>query len=508
MKIKIKKQVVDGSVERKFLIGIIMSDRFIKESSSFYDASLMESKAILKIADWCFTYFQRYNKAPGKHIKDIFEAWEDKLDKSERELIKGLLVGVSNEYERADKLNVEYLLDITEKHFRQLSIKKLASQVKGLAAEEQVEEAEALISAYKRVGRPSSLGTNPFGNADLIRTAFEEVETPLFTFPGRLGRMFNPILTRNQFVALMGPEKRGKTWWLNEFAVRAAKARCNVALFQIGDMSEGQVTVRLCVRIAGKSNLPYYTGVKILEPIPDCLLNQNGRCKRKKCKGIVEEFDPEHIREYFEKGIHHKPCIECMDERFFKGSFWYRHRIIDKPLTWREAFKIGNKFLGRIRGRDFKLSVHPSDQLTVTGLKNILDNWEAFEDFIPDVIIIDYADNLAPDERKEEYRHQQNRTWKMLRGLSQERHCLVITATQANAASYKQASLGMENYSEDKRKYAHVTGMFGLNQTPNEKRQGIMRINTIVLREGEFNVEDEVQVAQCLQLGKPCLFSF
>ena len=147
MKIKIKKQVVDGSVERKFLIGIIMSDRFIKESSSFYDASLMESKAILKIADWCFTYFQRYNKAPGKHIKDIFEAWEDKLDKSERELIKGLLVGVSNEYERADKLNVEYLLDITEKHFRRLSIEKLASNVKGLAAEEQVEEAEALISA-------------------------------------------------------------------------------------------------------------------------------------------------------------------------------------------------------------------------------------------------------------------------------------------------------------------------------------------------------------------------
>jgi hypothetical protein len=131
-----------------------------------------------------------------------------------------------------------------------------------------------------------------------------------------------------------------------------------------------------------------------------------------------------------------------------------------------------------------------------------------FDNFIPDVIIIDYADNLAPENAREEPRHQVNRTWKMLRGLSQERHCLVVTATQAAGRSYKKNSVEMEDYSEDKRKYAHVTACFGLNQTPEEKRAGLMRIGPIVMREDEFFAEEEVYIGQALRLGRPLLFSF
>ena len=138
----------------------------------------------------------------------------------------------------------------------------------------------------------------------------------------------------------------------------------------------------------------------------------------------------------------------------------------------------------------------------------MLDSWEVFEGFIPDVIVIDYADNLAPENTREEYRHQQNRTWKMLRGLSPERHCLVVTATQANTASYDQTTLTMKNFTEDKRKYAHVTGMFGLNQSTEEKRAGLMRLNSLVMREDEFYAEDEVNVAQAIWKGAPLLFSF
>lgn len=507
-KIKITKKQIDSSIERKFLIGSIMSDRFLKEASAFYDPSLVEAKYVLKVSEWCFQYFQKYQKAPGKHIQDIYEAWEDKLEKSERELIKELLISISDEYERADKLNVEYLLDQTEKHFRQLSLEKLSRQIKGLASDEQIEEAEALIGNYKRVGRPGNLGANPFKDAERIQQAFEKVETPLFTFPGKLGKFLNPVLCRGHFIGLLGPEKRGKTWWLNEFAIRAARARCNVALFQIGDMSEAQITVRLCIRLAGKSNLQHLEGEKIAVPVLDCLIGQQGKCKKKKCKPLSKDFDKNLIKEYFEKGIRHKVCTECKDEKFFKGSLWYKNQTFTKALTWREAYKVGNKFLGRIKGRDFMLSTHSADQLSVSGIKNILDSWEIFENFIPDVIIIDYADNLAPEKNNEDKRDQQNRTWKMLRGLSLDRHCLVAVATQADAASYNQTSLTMNNFSEDKRKFAHVTGMFGLNQTPAEKRLGIMRINTLVLREGRFDTEEEVSVAQCLEFGKPCLFSF
>jgi len=95
-----------------------------------------------------------------------------------------------------------------------------------------------------------------------------------------------------------------------------------------------------------------------------------------------------------------------------------------------------------------------------------------------------------------------------LRGLSQERHCLMVTATQASARAYGKDLIDMSDYSEDKRKYAHVTAMIGLNQTPDEKKVGIMRINMIVQREGEFFSERTVKIAQDLRIGRPLLFSF
>ena len=459
--IKVRRQNVDGTAERKLLTGMIVSDVFIKQAMPFYDPDLVEQKYVRIVAEWCANYYQRYAKAPGVHIKDIFDSHADKMDPAERDLISDLLESLSEEYERADKMNTPYLLDQAEAYFKTRSLRQLFAEGRGLLLEGDVAGAEGVLSEYKRVGRPSSLGANPFKDADGMRRAFEQAEKPLFAFPGALGFMLNEELARDKFLAFMGPEKRGKTWWCNELTIRAANARCNVALFQIGDMSEEQMKVRLGVRLSGRSNREKYCGAH-----------------------------------------------ECPFPNSDKTGCDYKTIPAVKSLTWREAWHVGQKFLRRTRGRDFKLSVHPSDQLSVTGLKTILDSWDTFDNFIPDVIVIDYADNLAPENRREEPRHQQNHTWKLLRGLSQERHCLVVTATQASAGSYDQTTLTMKHFSEDKRKYAHVTAMVGLNQTQAEKRARLMRLNMLVQREGEFYADDSVTVAMDLWRGRPFLFSF
>jgi hypothetical protein len=489
---------------------MIVSTEFMEGVVTFYDPDLVETRFVRTVAEWCARYFKQYGKAPGPHVKDIFESHATRMDPAEREFISDLLTSLSDEYARADKVNVHYLLDQAEAYFKTRSLSQLSREISGCLLEGEVQEAESLLGGYKRVGRPLSLGENPFRSADAISRAFEHEETPLFSLPGALGRMLNRELKRDQFLAVMGPEKRGKTWWLNEIAIRAAKARCNVALFQVGDMSEDQVTLRLSVRLAGRSNIPCYCQMHE-SPVPDCLLGQLGRCQKgNRRKALAEKIERSELKGLYLSGDHdgHKPCTECIADQNFRGSLWYRKVPEAKPLTWREAWKTGCRFLGRIKGRDFRLSVHPSDQLTVSGIKGILDNWETFDNFIPDVVVIDYADNLAPEDRREEYRHQQNRTWKLLRGLSQERHCLVVTATQASARAYGKELIDMGDYSEDKRKYAHVTAMVGLNQTPDEKKSGIMRINMVVQREGEFFSERTVKIAQDLWVGRPLLFSF
>ena len=121
------------------------------------------------------------------------------------------------------------------------------------------------------------------------------------------------------------------------------------------------------------------------------------------------------------------------------------------------------------------------------------------------MIVIDYADILAPPHGVADTRDQINSTWKQLRALSQSTHSLVVTATQADANSYNANTIGRSNFSEDKRKLAHVTGLVGLNANSDEKECGILRLNWIVLRESAFTETQCVHVAGCLEIGNPAI---
>ena len=83
-----------------------------------------------------------------------------------------------------------------------------------------------------------------------------------------------------------------------------------------------------------------------------------------------------------------------------------------------------------------------------------------------------------------------------------------MTATQAAASSYKKDTIDLTDFSEDKRKFAHVTAMYGMNQTPEEKKLGILRLNELVVRESDFDSTRQVKVLQCLSRGRPLIGSY
>ena len=153
-----------------------------------------------------------------------------------------------------------------------------------------------------------------------------------------------------------------------------------------------------------------------------------------------------------------------------------------------------------------KLSCWPNDTINVSGIRDELSLLER-EGWVADVIVIDYADILAPPAGVTEFRHQQNKTWQQLRSLSQEKHALVITATQSDAKSYEVRTVTRKNFSEDKRKMAHATGIIGLNQQPAEKDQGVMRLNWVVRRDAYANEWNCVHVAGCLVISNPAVVS-
>jgi hypothetical protein len=203
----------------------------------------------------------------------------------------------------------------------------------------------------------------------------------------------------------------------------------------------------------------------------------------------------------------YKTCHNCGNEPNV-GAVWLKYQEATEPLNYRQAWSHIQRWRKRHK-RTFKLCTYPNETLTFQEINTLLDSWEKQEGFVPDVIIIDYLDIMAPDADSKgiDHRNQENKKWQRGRRLSQQKHCLVLTATQSDADSYTRDLLTMKNFSEDKRKYAHVTAMYGLNQNDVEKRLGIMRINEIVVREGDFDSTNSVRVLQRLQTGRPFLGS-
>jgi len=318
---------------------------------------------------------------------------------------------------------------------------------------------------YSTVSIGTGTGIDVVGDEAAWDRAFESASKPLFTWRDKAAdRFFGNAFSRDSLVAILGPEKRGKTFWCVEFAVRALMSRCNVALFEVGDMSESQILRRLGCRFARR---PMF----------------RRQCGRIEIPKMLHRRDDEI--QIDTKGV------DC-----------------PKPATSRVSKLAISKFVRKcgfsLRQPHFMLSVHPNTSINVAGISGILDRWEMERGFIPDVVIIDYPDILddEPGTGGLPTRDKINIQWKALRRLSQERHNLVIVPTQADAMSYNRETLDMTNFSEDKRKFAHVTGMIGLNQNQSEKERGLMRLNWIVLREDEFSSSRCLNVAQCLPLAR------
>lgn len=513
----------DQDTERRIATGFIVSSEFLRRVRSFWRDDLLEAPELIKIARWAFSYYEKYGEAPNRHIEDVYmrELQAGNLEKSEAEYMERVLSRISDEYERGEQFNAQYLFDRATEYFRTREWTRHNESVQDLIDRGELVAAAAERNSFKPLSWVTSRGIDVGSEEGLKRLAgaFSATVQPVLKFPGALGVMLNPHLIRGGFVGLMGPEKRGKTFWLLEIAMRGLRQKANVAFFQAGDSTEGQFLRRIGIHIAGRSDQEIYCKAH-WRPIGDCVFNQIDRCDRndRNCDHGVfdasaEEYKSDRVRfstydaltKAAEGHSDYRPCDSASCTKRWP-CVWLVEEPAVQPLTGGAAVRAAKRFFDRHRRR-FKLATYPSGTLTVDEMESCLDEWERQDDFVADIIVSDYADIM--DAQVADFRHKQDAIWRGQRGLSQKKHALVVTATQADAASYRANSLTLSNFSEDKRKYAHVTAMFGLNQSPDgrERQLGIMRINELVIREGA-QVQHDVTVLQDLRKGRPFLESY
>jgi len=467
----VKRQPVETHTERRLLTAMIVSDNFLAAATPILDAALFATPHAQQIVRWCVDYFQQYGGAPKRHIESLYLAWAAKQGEEDdhADALHGFLSELSDQYEDGEDQNVPFLLDELSTFLTLRKATALRDGLEWALLEGDVARIAESIEEFHQVGYETEAGFDLLGEEAPWQRAFAEPPDAMLSFPGEAGEFLGPALVRDSLIAIQGPEKRGKTWWCVEFVMRALRNRKKVAFFQVGDLSEGQLMKRMGVRLSGR---PLW----------------KTQCGRVAVPVGIERADTGD------------------DEGAPPFAVEVRHKICRHPVSYAGSLRAVRRFLrgcGIPANRPYLMSsVHSNSSINVAGITTILQTWQRTRDFVPDVIVIDYADILAPEDARQVGRDRINETWMALRRLSQDYHALVLVPTQADAASYEQVTQSMRNFSEDKRKQAHCTGVLGLNQTPPEKQAQVMRLNWIVLRESPFLAHRCLYVGQCPTLGR------
>lgn len=507
-------------LERKIVIGMISSTKFLKIAQNIIELKWVNSSEAKLIMEWCLDFYKKYQKAPQAEIQDIFmeKLRTTNIPKNKAQFIEEILQSLSNEYTN-DGINLEYLRDQTILYSKACKLNGYAEQIQDEVQNGNILEAEAMFSNYKPPEDIQSNAVTPLGSVQQIKDAFAQSTEPLIKYPGDLGNLLNSSMTRESFVSVLAPNKTGKSFFLMDAAFRGAKKNKKVLFIQCGDMSQAQMERRQGIYLTKKSDMQMYCGT-IYIPVIDCIYNQNGDCTESFREDPDAEFpfdglDINKIKdlsrndliEAFEDNPDHTPCYNCkrLKNGKFKGTIWYKKREPVTPLTWKDCCHVTKKYQNVLK--NIRMITYSSESLTMKKLESELEILSK-TGFNADVLILDYIDLIAPDydTKNLQTRDQENKKWQRARRMAQERKLLFLTASQSDTQGFNKLFLSRENFSDDRRKLDHVTMMMGLNMTNKEKKKGLLRINQIVSRENQGT--DYVNVCHCLQIGQMILGSF
>lgn len=494
-----QKRRVSTDVEQRVLIGMIVSDQFCKEIIPILKLDFFKNEYIKKVASWITHYHKRYEQAPKKQIQTLYDDFSHELNEDESELVEDILERASKEYaQNTENFNAKYLVDIAKPYFHERNVEILRERLTELTRSGRYEEAEDAIKNYKEVAQQQSVWSSPLDSEEEIKKTFEsDKSSSLFSFDGLLGQICGEF-KRGWFISWQGGYKFGKTWWLIETAMSAIENGLKVAFISL-EMSRDDIHQRFYQRIIPSCEEEGQYWVPVFDCKKNLLNNCDEPAKPRQEKVAVSDSGVD-----YEAYPDHRICNACRGNKKFEPFPWLRK--VHREQASYSTFKRLPEMVELMFGRDLlRVASYPRFSASMKDIENDLDILEWTEDFTPDVIIIDYADIIAPSDTRLTGRDRHDETWKMLGGLAGKKSASLFTATQGTREVLESYAQRQTHTSEDIRKLGHVDIKLGINQVDSEKDMKVQRINILVHRHRKFNINDHVLVAQDLEAGQPYL---
>lgn len=93
-----------------------------------------------------------------------------------------------------------------------------------------------------------------------------------------------------------------------------------------------------------------------------------------------------------------------------------------------------------------------------------------------DLVVVDYADIMAPDHRTDNVIENSKEIYVGLRALAFEFDCAILTATQTNRDGFKAQTAKAEHVAEDFNKIRTADLVISINSTEEERNEGVARL--------------------------------
>jgi replicative DNA helicase len=450
--------MIDHKPEQLLIACMIWSKQAINEVVKIqYElkTEILQSQAAKTAFQWCVDYANKYNQPPALDIARIVETYKNAEPEKESVLLaEKLCTAAIEKYNQTD--NWEHLLDNVYLYIRERKLELLTAKIHVCLERKEVKNAEEVLANYYHIQREYASGVAVFRESDVVARiiAQQEHEESILRFPGAFGELVGD-LERGDLIAFASPAKRGKSWYMQECAVRGVLQK-RVVLFYSLEMNEKQVLSRIAQQLTGQPRKYSDKGIDVKIP-------------------SFNDDNTIRVRRFNRKGL--KPGIAM--------------RAINK--------------IKLLAGRgDIYVTCFPAYSASVKDIQNHMELLEREKNIVADIVVVDYADILSGG-KVSEYRHQIDLVWKQLRALAQEKNCLVVTASHSNKSTYNN-DMQQGDISEDIRKMNHVSCMIGLNQNNKDKENCVMRAVSLANRHEGFN-SDEVVMLHQFEIGKPLIDS-
>lgn len=493
---------ISKTEEKHLITGLIVSTEFCKRIREYFSLDYLTNSYIKNLAWWTISFYDEHKVAPFKHINDIFETEKKNLKEADIELIDDLLTNLSAMH-TGDDINVDFLVSEAEEYFRKRELEIHVNNISVLSEKGDLDQAEEEIARFNRISvkLDENIYINPGDEAtrDRIYRKRDTEQKKFFTLPGDAG-LFLGNWSPEDVIGITAPAKKGKSFLLTDIQKHAVLQNIQVLKFSI-EMTDTQELERHDKAFFPSAHKAGYYPF----PVFDCIKNQTGDCGERKSKIIVRE-DP---KSPYVENPNHVVCTKCKDDRREHQRYvptTYKEEIYrdeNSIFNVKKEMKKWNQQLSRYS----RIVVRPKYSLTYDLMMRDIDIMASRYQFIPKIILLDYIDILAMTTGFDDYR-MVDEMWKMLQRVAGRTKCLIVTPTQADKAGALAETLHTTNQSGFYGKGRHVNSMLGINQTPQEKRDGVYRLNILDSRSSFQDSMDSCLMLQDLWAGQMHIDSY